>query len=158
VRPRAVEAVCSWTGEGDGVNVAIGAIAFMWLGMVLALSFLEAPLKFRAPGITVQLGLGIGRLVFRALNVVEVVLLLGVGIALYAGPRPAAIGWSASALALLVVLQLAVVRPALAARTRRVLAGDPPSNSRAHLAYITLEVLKVGTLLVMGFAALLPTS
>jgi len=25
------------------------AVAFLWLGMVLAISFLEAPLKFRAP-------------------------------------------------------------------------------------------------------------
>lgn len=26
------------------------AVTFVWLGMVLAISFLEAPLKFRAPG------------------------------------------------------------------------------------------------------------
>lgn len=46
-------------------------VAFTWLGMVCGISFLEAPLKFRAPGITVPLGVGIGRLVFRALNRVE---------------------------------------------------------------------------------------
>lgn len=50
------------------------AVPFVWLGMVLAISFLEAPLKFRAPGITLPLGLGIGRLVFRALNAAEIVL------------------------------------------------------------------------------------
>ena len=49
------------------------AITFVWLGMVLAISFLEAPLKFRAPNVTLQIGLGIGRLVFRALNTVELV-------------------------------------------------------------------------------------
>ena len=54
--------------------MAVAAAAvFVWLGMVLAISFLEAPLKFRAPGVTIQLGLGIGRLVFRALNICEVV-------------------------------------------------------------------------------------
>ena len=53
--------------------VAVAA-TFVWLGMVLAISFLEAPLKFRAPGVTLQIGLGIGRLVFRALNGCEVVL------------------------------------------------------------------------------------
>ena len=53
----------------------IGAgTAFVWLGMVLAISFLETPLKFRAPGITLPLGLGIGRLVFRALNTTEITL------------------------------------------------------------------------------------
>ena len=52
------------------------ALAFVWLGLVVGISLIEAPLKFRAPGITVPLGLGIGRLVFRALNAVEVVLAL----------------------------------------------------------------------------------
>ncbi|MFR9805918.1 hypothetical protein ACL02T_27055 [Pseudonocardia sp. RS010] len=121
--------------------------------MVSALSFLEAPLKFRAPGITLQLGLGIGRLVFRALNAAEVVLLLGVGVALVAGPRSTSIGWAASAVALLLLVQLVAVRPALAARTRRVLAGDPHTGSKAHLAYIGLEALKVGGLVVLGLAA-----
>jgi hypothetical protein len=41
--------------------------------MVLAISFLEAPLKFRAPEVTLRIGLGIGRLVFGALNTVEAV-------------------------------------------------------------------------------------
>ncbi len=54
-------------------GVAVAA-TFVWLGMVLAISFIEAPLKFRAPGVTLQIGLGIGRLVFRALNGVELLL------------------------------------------------------------------------------------
>jgi hypothetical protein len=54
-----------------GQAVAL-AVPFVWLGMVLAISFLEAPLKFRAPGITLPLGLGIGRLIFRALNLAEI--------------------------------------------------------------------------------------
>ena len=54
---------------------AIGAAAmFVWLGMVIAIFFLEAPLKFRAPGVTVPIGLGVGQLVFRALNTAEVIL------------------------------------------------------------------------------------
>ena len=52
----------------DAASAVAAAAIFVWLGMVLAISFLEAPLKFRAPGVTLQLGLGIGRLVFRALN------------------------------------------------------------------------------------------
>jgi hypothetical protein len=48
-------------------------VAFVWLGMVLAISFLEAPLKFRAPEVTLRIGLAIGQLVFGALNSVAVV-------------------------------------------------------------------------------------
>ena len=32
----------------DGIAVAV---MFVWLGMVVAISFMEAPLKFRAPGV-----------------------------------------------------------------------------------------------------------
>jgi hypothetical protein len=53
---------------------AATAAVFTWLGMVVAISFIEAPLKFRAPEVTVRIGLGIGRLVFRALNTTEVIL------------------------------------------------------------------------------------
>lgn len=60
------------------------ALTFVWLGLVLAISFLEAPLKFRAPGVTLQIGVGIGRLVFRALNTVEALLAVGILIALVA--------------------------------------------------------------------------
>ena len=63
-------------------SVAVAAV-FVWLGMVVAISFLEAPLKFRAPGITLPLGLGIGRLVFRALNVCEAVLAAVILVALF---------------------------------------------------------------------------
>ncbi|WP_052740784.1 hypothetical protein [Mycobacterium sp. UM_Kg1] len=34
-----------------GASVATAA-TFLWLGMVIAISFLEAPLRFRAPGVT----------------------------------------------------------------------------------------------------------
>ena len=45
----------------------------VWCGMVLAIA-VEAPLKFKAPGITRELGLGIGKLVFSALNSAELAL------------------------------------------------------------------------------------
>ncbi|QTJ70194.1 hypothetical protein HYG77_31950 (plasmid) [Rhodococcus sp. ZPP] len=44
------------------------AVTFVWFGMVLAISFLETPLKFRAPGGPVRVGLGIDRLVFRVVK------------------------------------------------------------------------------------------
>jgi hypothetical protein len=136
--------------------IVLPAAAFTWLGMVLAISFLEAPLKFRAPGVTVRLGLGIGRIVFAALNRVEVVLLLVVGVALAVGPRSPALVGMAAALATLLGVQLGVLRPALRRRTDRVLAGDDadPPRSRHHLLYIALETVKVVVLAALGATAL----
>ncbi|TFI15770.1 hypothetical protein E4A41_15285, partial [Micrococcus endophyticus] len=50
------------------------AVPAVWLGLLVGISLIEAPLKFTAPGITIPLGLGIGRRVFFAMNLVEVVL------------------------------------------------------------------------------------
>ena len=73
------------------VGATSTAAVFTWLGMVVAISFLEAPLKFRAPGVTVRIGLGIGRLVFRGLNIAEAilatVLLVSAGAAAHCRPR-----------------------------------------------------------------------
>ena len=44
---------------------------FLWSGFICAISFMESWLKFRAPGLTMPVGLNIGKLVFSALNKVE---------------------------------------------------------------------------------------
>jgi len=131
----------------------LAAVSFTWLGMVLAISFLEAPLKFRAPGVTVPLGLGIGRIVFRALNRVELLLLVAAGGAVALAPRPALVGVVAALMVLLGV-QLGLVRPALNRRSDRVLAGEELPRSRGHLVYVALEVAKVALLVAAGTAAL----
>jgi hypothetical protein len=100
------------------------AVTFVWLGMVLAISFLEAPLKFRAPGVTIPIGLGIGRLVFRALNLVETVLAVVVIAAVAVGAAPASVAGLTAAVAAVLLAQLAFVRPRLNRRSDRVLAGE----------------------------------
>lgn len=127
-----------------------GAAVFVWLGMVLAISFLEAPLKFRAPGVTIPLGLGIGRIVFRALNLAEAALAVVVVVAVATGgPDAGVIVPTAVAVAVLAV-QLGVVRPRLNRRSDRVLAGEQVPRSSAHLYYVALEVIKTVVLLVLG--------
>jgi hypothetical protein len=129
--------------------VAVAAV-FMWLGMVLAISFIETPLKFRAPGVTLQVGLGIGRLVFRALNACELAL-AAVVVASFAVQPPATGIAVAAAVAIVSLLaQVLFVRPRLARRSDAVLAGDDGPRSRAHWAYIGLETIKVIALLIAG--------
>lgn len=96
------------------------AVAFVWLGMVPAISFLEAPLKFRAPDVTVPIGLGIGRLVFRALNLGEAVLAVAVVAAVATGDPPGRGVAPVAAAAVLLLAQLLVVRPRLNRRSDRV--------------------------------------
>jgi hypothetical protein len=132
------------------MNPVAVALTFVWLGMVLAISFLEAPLKFRAPGVTLQIGLGIGRLVFRALNTVETLLAAGVvvALALHRPPVPVVVATACAVAALAV--QLVAVRPRLTRRSDAVLAGRAGSRSRAHYAYVVFEVVKTLALIVGG--------
>ncbi|MDR3661957.1 MAG: hypothetical protein P4L86_16505 [Mycobacterium sp.] len=126
------------------------ATTFVWLGMVLAISFLEAPLKFRAPNVTLQIGLGIGRMVFRALNSVETVFAVTIVVAAAAG-RPSAAVTAAFAVAVTaLVVQLVAVRPRLNRRSDEVLAGREGPRSRGHYVYVALELTKVIALVVAG--------
>ena len=139
----------------NAVPAAVATAAvFVWLGMVLAISFLETPLKFRAPGVDLPIGLGIGRIVFRALNRVEVTLAL-ITMASIVGGRPTG-SVAALTAAVLIILagQLIAIRPQLNRRTDRVLAGQHPPRSTIHLYYVALEAIKALTLAALGICLL----
>ena len=128
-------------------------LPMLWLGMVLAISFLETPLKFRAPGVTTALGLGIGRIVFRALNTVESVLaVLLLAAAVVLGQPGGVWVWLCLAVAILLV-HVSAVRPPLSRRSDRVLAGEELPRSTAHYWYIGLEVAKVVVLIGLAIVA-----
>lgn len=98
------------------------AVVFVWLGMVVAISFIEAPLKFRAPGVSLPIGLGIGRLVFRTLNAVEAVLAVALLIAIGSEPSTLITTSAVGVVVVTLAVQLLVVRPLLSRRSDAVLA------------------------------------
>ena len=130
-------------------------IPVLWFGMIAAISFLEAPLKFQAPGITIPLGLGIGRLVFAALNVCEGVLLMALTILSFwpVGSRIAGrrvLGWFA--LVAVFAIKIVFIRPPLNARTDLVLQGAEPGESPWHYVYIACDVLTMVLLVIVAVA------
>ncbi len=131
-------------------SAVAAALTFVWVGMVLAISFVEAPLKFRAPGVTLPIGLGIGRLVFRAINSIEVVLAVGIVVALVLGHPPVAVIVAFAVAVAALAVQLIAVRPRLTRRSDAVLAGHEGPRSRAHYAYVGFEVVKLVALVVGG--------
>ena len=135
------------------VAVAVAAV-FVWLGMVLAISFIEAPLKFRAPGVTITIGLGIGRLVFRALNACELALAAVVVACFAIKPPTKGIAVAAAVAVVTLLAQVLAVRPRLSRRSDAVLAGGEGPRSRAHWAYVGLEIVKVLALLIAGVSLL----
>lgn len=121
----------------------------VWLGLIIGLSLLEAPLKFTAPGITLELGLGIGRIMFTALGIAGWVLLALLVLASIVRPRVDRLSAILlGGMGLMLVLQTVVIRPFLNARSDLVVAGGDPGESILHYAYIAAEGVLIVLLLV----------
>jgi hypothetical protein len=88
--------------------------------------------------------------VFRALNAAEVALAVALVVAGALGGASGRVAAGGAIAVVILAVQVGAVRPALARRTDRVLAGEDPPRSRGHHAYIGLEVTKVLALLVTG--------
>ena len=131
--------------------IAIASV-FIWIGFVGAISFIEAWLKFQAPGITLPLGLAIGRLVFNALNKVELVLSVVIIMSLFFGGIKN-FKWEQLFFFipfLLVILQTMWLLPALDARTEMHIHGLNVPASNLHFYYIGMEVIKIVCLMIFG--------
>lgn len=120
------------------------------IGAIVAISLLEAPLKFQAPGITIPLGLGIGRLVFTALNIltgVVLAVLTLVSLRPRVGRTPLAL---LGAIWLVYLVEVAAIRPVLNRRSDLVIAGaEAPGTDWAHYAYIAADVAVLALLVAL---------
>ncbi len=135
--------------------VAIAA-TFIWIGLVLGLSFLEAWLKFRAPGVTTAIGLGIGRRVFGALNKIE--WLLAVVLTVGAITRKEAL-LSVANTALLIIMGILILQttwllPFLNKRAQQVINNQPVKRSGLHIVFIAAELVKIAFLFTAGTSLL----
>jgi hypothetical protein len=107
-----------------------------------------------------RVGLAIGRIVFRALNVAEIGWAIVLGVCLLIHPQSVGITTLTGVAAGLLAVQLVLVRPRLNRRSDAVLTSPPGSagpRSRAHHAYIALEILKVAALIVLACYLLAPS-
>lgn len=126
------------------------AAAYLWIGFVGAISFMEAWIKFRAPGVNLQIGLGIGRLVFNALNKVEWIFAIAIIAGIFLSEKSFKDSEAFLFYVPLIILltQSFWLLPALDQRIEmRTRDVDMPS-SPLHLYYVIAEIIKVMFLFV----------
>ena len=131
--------------------------SILWLGFVLSISFMEAWLKFQAEGVTQIIGLNIGKLIFFALNKVELFFMIILGILIVPKQRALKKKNLVNILGLLTVIlliQTFYLLPALDQRVDMIINGTPPVTSFFHFYYLLLEVIKVITLFIFSQLAL----
>ncbi|KAF9115395.1 hypothetical protein BGX27_007895 [Mortierella sp. AM989] len=152
--------------------LSLGALQCGWIGATLAISFLEAPVKFLAPSPERRSLIDVGRHVFSAINKAEVFLaafdLLGWYLVIQRGlappfvdsgawsVRPTArgfkrfLGWSqllqlAPGLVVF-VFQSFTFLPVMRNLATRYVEGRPIESAKVHGVYVALEAIKVAAL------------
>lgn len=138
-------------------HTVIGSVFFTWLGMVVAICVIEAPVRYRVRSVSRRIGRGIGGRLLRMLNVVEIVMADVVVFAMLTGQVPAGVVVAAGASIMMLTLQRLMVRPWLCQPPDALLAGKKPANRmssvdqrRVLYAYAGLETVKVVALVLGG--------
>jgi hypothetical protein len=126
-------------------------VCLLWAGMVLGISFLEAPVKFTAPSLTLAVGLDVGRHVFAAFHKVELLWAFFCVLLLWSGVRiPRAARWFLVAALGVLLVQSLWLLPVLDARVTLILQGQTPPPAPYHWLYVASEVVKLIGLLGCG--------
>lgn len=129
-------------------------VCFIWAGMTVGISMIATPVRFTAVSITRPVALDVGRVVFAALNKAELLALVLLLIIVRASGRSRELWAWCGILILIVLAQGAWLIPELAARTDIIMAGGELPPSSAHAIFSTLELVKIGLLLFLGFSSL----
>ncbi|MEP0365961.1 MAG: hypothetical protein ABJN36_10770 [Cyclobacteriaceae bacterium] len=124
---------------------------FIWVGFLCAISFMEAWLKFDAPGVTLSIGLQVTRLIFNTLNKIEWVFALIIFTHFFLDE--VRIYELRSILyfipLIFLIIQTFVILPALNARVEMHIQGEEVAESVIHLQYVDMEIVKV--ILLLGY-------
>ena len=107
------------------------SLAAMWAGMLIALSFTETWVKFQTELLERHVALDVGRNVFTALNVLEVVAAQTLMLVLWRAEPMKEITWAIPiTLCLLLLMQVAFLTPALEKRAGTPRAADHSDGER----------------------------
>lgn len=126
-------------------------VALLWAGLVLGVSFVATPIKFRARSLTLPVALDVGRATFHALARAEWVLGVVLLMTLFVDGDPGlVVGGGVALVAIILLVQASYLIPRLDIRVAAVIAGTPMAKSKLHLVFAGLEFVKIVALIVVG--------
>lgn len=133
------------------LNIKI-ALSFIWLGFIGAISFMEAWLKFMAPGVTIEVALSIGDLVFSALNKVELVCASLILLFSANKIKLKEMSLSFSIVLFILLFQTFWLKPKLSERVELIINHQPIEDSHLHMIFVVLELVKTICLIIYGIS------
>jgi hypothetical protein len=128
----------------------LSALALVWAGMLIGISFLATPAKFLAPSLTLPVALDVGRQTFGLFSLVEIVFAFVLVAGALVTGHERGILIAAVLIGAFVALEVVWLLPVLDARVEIILSGGTPEESGLHSLYIVFESAK---LLLLGAIA-----
>ncbi len=126
-------------------------LSFVWIGFLLAISFMEAWVKFRAVSLDLPTGLDVGMHVFGALNMVERFFAAALLVYVFIYYTDKLIVLAGLTIFTFVIAQSGYLLPELNQHAQLIIQGMQPEKSSVHLMYGLMEFVKLIALFVLGF-------
>ncbi len=128
-------------------------VLLFWAGFVSSISFMEAWMKFRAPGVTLIVGLSIGKTIFSALNKMEWLFLFTSALLVFIPGtlKRRTILYTLIILFVILLIQTLFLLPGLTERANTIIEGGTVGKSMLHIYFGVLEILKVFLLIYTGY-------
>ncbi|MEM9555734.1 MAG: hypothetical protein AAGC60_15880 [Acidobacteriota bacterium] len=145
------------SSRGTGPRLEVQLIAWVWLGMILGVSFLAAPAKFMAESLTLPVALDVGRATFGLFDRLEwlwtAALLAVTWRRRRRGELDRRVVTTVGLIVGIVIVQSLVFLPRLDERVALVIAGEDLPPSHLHSVSGAFEVVQAFLLLALGFFA-----
>ena len=125
------------------LRLLASAVALLWAGALLGVSFIATPAKFWAHSLTLPVALDVGRHTFQFFNKLELGAVVALGILLFSLNQTAFPRVLVVLIAGLLALQFLWLLPALDQRVEVFLSGAVPPESQLHKVYIACDVWKL---------------
>lgn len=125
----------------------------MWAGLILGVSFIATPVKFRASSLTVPIALDVGRVTFQLFNKIEWGVLAVTTLLTLVLSLSRRIWFFIIALMFILALQTFYLLPTLDLRVDAIMANDPLAPGYLHGVYVIIEGIKLGSVMCCAWMA-----
>ncbi|WP_321295637.1 hypothetical protein [Marinifilum fragile] len=126
-------------------------VTFIWVGFILAISFMEVWVKFRAESLDTPTALEVGMHVFGALNFVERIFTAILLVYVFVHYTDKVVVVTGITIFTFIVAQSGYLLPELNEHAQLIMQGMQPEKSSVHLMYVVMEVIKLVALFILGF-------
>ena len=131
------------------MSILIIIISSLWVGLIIGVSFIATPVKFKAKTLKLYSAVDVGRHTFLMFNKVELIVFIAMIIVMFLGTALAFLYMLTLVLFAILIAQKFWLLPELVVRAEAVINGNPKPKSIHHISYAIFELMKLLILLFM---------